>query len=142
GEGEEDPADPELGDDRGGPGKAAGGGVSPVRARAGVAQAQADLLVHVGDDRPGLEELLRLLGPPDPAGRRALRRQARARGVPGGGAAVRLRPGLRPLRAFFATCGNAAVRTSVRARTLGDGCRRTRTRSSFRARGSTTCAAC
>ena len=99
-----------------------------VRARV-LAQARADLLVHVGDDRPRLEELLRLLGPADPAGRRALRRQARARGLPRGGAAVRLTPGLRRLRAFFATCGNTAVRTSVRARTLGDGCRRTRTRS-------------
>ena len=75
-----------------------------VRARLG-APARADLLVHVGDGRPQLQELLRLLGPADAAARRASRRQARARGVPGGGAALRLTPGLRPVRSFFATCG-------------------------------------
>ena len=78
GEGQEDAADAELGDDRGGPGRSGCAGLPPVRPRPLRAPARAHLLVHVGDGRPRLEELVRLLGPADAAARRAPRRQARA----------------------------------------------------------------
>src|SRR5262249_10320473 len=135
--------DPELGDHRGGPGAAAAPGLPALRAGALVAPARADLLVHVGDDRPRLEELLRLLRAADDAPGRADRRQARDVRLPGHGPRVRVGPRTRSRRAaapFSATSGKTFTRTSVPVRTLVFGCRRPRTRSSFRARGSTTCA--